>query len=54
MVLCKDLSDLTLLLCGKADELGNVDSEGICQLRLSSAEAQQWGIRSNCGLETWI
>lgn len=29
VVLYKDLSDLTLLPCGKADELGNVDSEGI-------------------------
>lgn len=39
VVLCKDLSDLTLL-CGKADGLGNVDSEGMCQLRISSTESE--------------
>lgn len=53
-MLCKDLSDLTLLLCGKTDELGNVDSEGIYQLKIGSAEAQQCGMRSNCDLETCL
>lgn len=51
-VLCKDLSNLTLLLCGKTDELGNVSSEGKYQLKISSAEAPQCGMRSTCDLET--
>lgn len=38
---------LFLLLCGKADEPGSVDSEGMCRFSTSSAAAQQWGIRSN-------
>lgn len=51
VVLCKDLSDLTLLLCGKTDELGNVNSEGIYQLKISSAEAHQCGMRYTCDLK---